>query len=91
MPDSPKVMTQTERDILVLQVGVECEAANTPLKIYCFEALRKKEAGWRTILEDAKVHERLQCQKKSRFLGHDHIGNRNRDLSACSAVSHRFP
>ena len=63
----------------------------TSLKIYCFETLRKMETEWRTILEEAKVHERLQCQKKSRSLGHDHIENRTRDLSACSAVPHRVP
>jgi hypothetical protein len=63
----------------------------TPLKIYCFEALRKKETGWRTSVKEAKVHERLQCQKKSRFLDHDYIGNRTRDLSTCSAMPHRVP
>jgi hypothetical protein len=46
MPDRSRVMTQTKRDTLVLQVGVWRGANNpTQLKIYCYESRTKGKLG----------------------------------------------
>jgi hypothetical protein len=46
MPDRSRVMTQTKRDTLVLQVGV-WRGANNPTKNFFVTKFEKKErAGW---------------------------------------------
>jgi hypothetical protein len=47
MPDRSRMMTQTKRDTLALQVGVGMELT-TPhsKKAYCYESRTKEKAGW---------------------------------------------
>jgi hypothetical protein len=58
MPDRSKVMTETKRDTLLLQVGGWTGADNPPHKYYSVEELLKLDAGClRTILEEAKMNQ----------------------------------
>jgi hypothetical protein len=60
MPDGSKVMTQTKRDNLGLQVGDwEWGLATTPNEKRFVEKLLKLKTGHRTVLKEAKAHQGL--------------------------------
>jgi hypothetical protein len=61
MPDRSKVMIQTKRDTLGLQVGVgRAIDGPTPQKVLIVEKLLTIAAGrWRSIVKEAKVHNGL--------------------------------